>query len=126
MNPPLVAARSKETAATMVARRGLVQFVAALAFGVVIASLVGGNAPAASLGKVCGGRLGIGCDRGLFCDFQAGTCGSFLAEGTCVRIPRFCARKITFRPVCGCDGKTYPNNCQRQQAIVSKQHDGRC
>ncbi len=121
-----VAARSEETAATMVARKGFVQFAAALAFGVVIASSAGGSAAAASLGKVCGGRLGIACDRGLFCDFQAGTCGSFLAEGTCVRIPRFCARRIAFRPVCGCNGETYPNNCQRQQAIVSKRHDGRC
>jgi len=92
----------------------------------VIASVDNSSAPAAGLGKICGGRLGISCDRGLFCDFSNGTCGNFYAEGTCARVPRFCARKITFGPVCGCNGTTYPNNCQRQQAIVSKQHDGRC
>ena len=98
--------------------------VAALVVGIVLAD--GGGAAAAGLGQPCGGRLGIGCVRGLFCDFQSGTCGSNQAEGTCVRIPRFCARTITFRPVCGCDGNTYPNDCQRRQAIVAKRHDGRC
>jgi hypothetical protein len=95
--------------------------------GGAIALAVAGNAAAAAgLGKPCGGRLGIGCVRGLFCDFQVGTCGNFLAEGTCVRIPRFCVRRAILRSVCGCNGQTYPSNCQRQQAIVSKQHDGRC
>jgi hypothetical protein len=92
----------------------------------VIASMDGGGAAAAALGQPCGGRLGIGCIRGLFCDFRSGTCGADLAEGTCVRIPRFCARKVTLRPVCGCNGTTYPNDCQRRQAIVAKRHDGRC
>jgi hypothetical protein len=108
-------------------RRRLVhQLIAASALGVVIALAVCGSATAAGLGKPCGGRLGIACNPGLFCDFHIGSCGRFQADGTCVRIPRFCARRMTFRPVCGCDGKTYPNNCQREQAITSKQHDGRC
>jgi hypothetical protein len=122
-----LAARSQGPAAAVATvRKGLACLIAASALGVVIASLAGGGATAAGLGQVCGGRLGIGCDRGLFCDFQPGTCGSFLAEGTCVRVPRFCQRRLTFRPVCGCNGNTYPNDCQRRQAIVSKQHDGRC
>jgi len=98
--------------------------VAALAIVVTLAD--GGGAAAAGLGQPCGGRLGIGCTRGLFCDFHTGTCGANLAEGTCVRIPRLCAQRMTFRPVCGCNGKTYPNNCQRERAIVAKRHDGRC
>jgi hypothetical protein len=102
------------------------QLLATLAVASSVAFAVAGSAAAAGLGKPCGGRLGIGCERGLFCDFRPGTCGSFLAEGTCVRIPRFCIQRGTLRPVCGCNGQTYGNNCQRQQAIVSKQHDGRC
>jgi hypothetical protein len=104
--------------------RYLVQHL--IAASVVIASIDGGGAAAAGLGKFCGGRLGIACDRGLFCEFPTSTCGRANAEGTCVRVPRFCARKLTFRPVCGCNGKTYPNDCQRRQAIVAKRHDGRC
>jgi hypothetical protein len=96
------------------------------ASALIVASLHGGGASAAGLGKFCGGRLGIACDRGLFCDFPIGSCGGANAEGTCVRVPRFCARRLTFRPVCGCNGRTYPNDCQRRQAIAAKRHDGRC
>jgi hypothetical protein len=106
--------------------RSVQHLIAAWALGLVIALAIAGGATATGLGKPCGGRLGIGCDRGLFCDFPTGTCGSDLAEGTCARIPRFCARMITIGPVCGCNGRTYPNNCQRRQAIVAKLHDGRC
>lgn len=91
----------------------------------VLASVDGAGA-ASGLGQPCGGRLGMGCIRGLFCDFRAGTCGNDQAEGTCVRIPRFCVRKMAIGAVCGCNGKTYPNDCQRRQAVVPKQHNGRC
>jgi hypothetical protein len=100
--------------------------IAASALGIVMAAIISGSAPAAELGEICGGRLGIPCARGLFCDFRVGSCGSFDAEGTCVRVPRFCVRRLAFRPVCGCNGRTYPNNCQRRQAVVAKRHDGRC
>jgi hypothetical protein len=45
-------------------------------------------------------------------------------QGTCVRAPDVCAQ--IFLPVCGCNGKTYGNDCQRRAAKVSKAHDGAC
>ena len=82
------------------------------------------GASAAGLGQFCGGIAGIRCDRGLFCQFPAPFCGGFDRSGTCARIPRICTK--IFRPVCGCDGKTYSNDCVRQTHGVSKRHDGRC
>ena len=87
-------------------------------------ALAPGAASAVGLGQFCGGIAAIRCDRGLFCQFPAPFCGGFDRSGTCARIPRFCPR--IFRPVCGCNGKTYANDCIRQAARVSKRHDGRC
>ncbi|WP_426441849.1 Kazal-type serine protease inhibitor family protein [Bradyrhizobium genosp. P] len=79
---------------------------------------------AARAGRECGGIAGLQCGPGEFCQFKPGTCGRFDLLGTCTRKPRFC-NKI-FRPVCGCDGKTFGNDCERQAAGVSKAHDGKC
>jgi hypothetical protein len=75
-------------------------------------------------GGSCGAFVGDVCDKGLFCEARAGVCTLF-AGGRCTRRPpaRSCAG---FRPVCGCDGKTYQSDCQRRAAGVSKLADGRC
>jgi len=66
-------------------------------------------------GVVCGGLLGRGCDTDQFCLFRDGSCGAGDQTGTCQ--PRqvggvACAPG----PVCGCDGKSYPNACTAHQA----------
>jgi Kazal-type serine protease inhibitor domain len=95
-----------------------------LAAALALMILVPSGAGAVGVGKQCGGFAGIQCNHGLFCQHPTGACFIFDIAGTCARVPRFCP--LIFRPVCGCNGKTYSNDCVRQAAMVSKAHDGKC
>ena len=76
------------------------------------------------VGKACDNTaFGGGCGAGRFC--QLGQCFSPAPlSGTCTVIPQVCLNNL--RPVCGCDGITYRNDCRRRQARVSKAKDGNC
>jgi hypothetical protein len=53
-----------------------------------------------------------------------GTCAKG-GEGTCVATGTGACPDI-YAPVCGCDGVTYPSDCDRLAAAVSKASDGKC
>jgi hypothetical protein len=72
----------------------------------------------------CGTLAGIPCPEGEFCELPPGTCDTADLGGTCVEIPAACPD--VWRPVCGCDGATYSNECERQAALVQKAHDRPC
>jgi len=96
----------------------------ALTGGLIVAAIAPPPSHAASLGQACGGPNSIACDGGLFCDRAVATCGSINAPGTCVQIGTMCT--AIYKPVCGCDHKTYGNDCERRARRVTKAHEGPC
>jgi hypothetical protein len=70
----------------------------------------------------CGGTNDTLCDLGMVCDRTG--CGTPPPPGVCVTPPATCTS--TYAPVCGCDGKTYPNDCVRLRSDVPLDHPGVC
>jgi hypothetical protein len=72
----------------------------------------------------CGTILGIPCPDGQYCELPPGMCDGADLGGMCFDLPDVCP--LVVEPVCGCDGKTYVNDCERMRAQVQLAHRGRC
>ena len=80
--------------------------------------------PGCGTQEECGGLIGLACPDNQFCLYEEGTCGFADMLGICTDIPGACLGN--WKPVCGCDGKTYSNDCVMMGAGMSKLHDGEC
>ncbi len=99
----------------------------ALAALLVVSPLPAMRSHAVPAGQPCGTETGAVCDKGLWCEPPAGKCAS--TTGVCVAVPRFCVvrkKSKSFRPVCGCNDKTYSSDCFRRAYKVAKLREGKC
>lgn len=73
----------------------------------------------------CGGIQGKQCASiQQYCNFGIGQCKIADVEGTCEDKPSGCPDQ--YKPVCGCDGKTYGNACDAASEGVSIDYLGKC
>jgi hypothetical protein len=78
----------------------------------------------AKLGETCDGIAALRCEEGLWCEHPGGECNMADGAGMCAKAPEICTQN--YQPVCGCDGKTYGNDCMRRIEKVQLDHIGEC
>jgi hypothetical protein len=64
------------------------------------------------------------CPAGMMCESRSDGNGCGSLGGKCIDLPAVCTAVSS--PVCGCDGKTYDNDCVRQRAGVQRESQGAC
>ena len=78
----------------------------------------------AKKGQMCGGIAGLRCPEGEACRYPINMCNVADLAGTCVKVKSPCPKGGA--KVCGCDDKTYANECELLTAGVREAHKGAC
>jgi hypothetical protein len=78
----------------------------------------------AKKGATCGGVGGLKCPDGQACRYPSNMCNVADLAGTCTKIAATCPKGGV--KVCGCDGKTYTNQCELLKAGVREASRGAC
>jgi|SRR5450432_2511781 len=85
----------------------------------------GSATPDPDIGAVCGTRGAAACPADSFCSYAAGAdCGAADKPGHCMKPPELCPE--IFQPVCGCDRKTYSNECHAASEKVGVRENAAC
>ncbi|HET6146289.1 MAG TPA: Kazal-type serine protease inhibitor [Polyangia bacterium] len=75
--------------------------------------------------QVCSDTPVMACPSGQVCDLDTpNRCTAGFEPGHCIVPPGGCT--TIFNPVCGCNGTTFFNDCERQRARVQLDHAGSC
>jgi Kazal-type serine protease inhibitor domain len=94
-------------------------------FGATQFYLLAVASPIVPAGRICGGRSLSTCPSGQDCIWKASDiCGATDAPGRCEVRPRSCSS--VYRPVCGCDGISYQNECLARSAGTSVARSTAC
>ncbi len=78
-------------------------------------------------GVTCGKSIYVVCRGGLYCKKPVGACSESSPDevtGICNVVPNFCTS--VYRPVCGCDDRTYGNACEAAYYEESVAYEGAC
>ncbi|MFL6262452.1 MAG: Kazal-type serine protease inhibitor domain-containing protein [Thermoanaerobaculia bacterium] len=78
----------------------------------------------AKKGAMCGGIAGLKCPEGQACRYPINMCNVADLAGNCVKLKSPCPTGGA--KVCGCDGKTYANECELLTAGARAAHKGAC
>ena len=98
--------------------------VLVLLVGVATSGSSADKSPDTKAGAMCGGIAGLQCPEGQACKYPVDKCNVADLSGTCVKVRNPCPTGGT--KVCGCDNKTYANECELLKSGVHELHTGPC